>query len=171
MRIGLVFRVLLVAALLDGRASGGCIHFRDARDHVGDTGCVTGKVLRVEQGSGGVHFLDFCSDYRVCPFTVVVFPGDLKRVGDVRQLQGQDLEIHGKIKLYDDRAEIVLSEPRQIGGKVRLPPIPRDYDVERRGSFSAGSYHKPKSSTRKTARGHGAPATIEQPEVYGPGPD
>jgi hypothetical protein len=41
---------------------------------------VTGKVLRVKQGNRGVHFFDFCEDYRLCLFTVVVFPGDLKRI-------------------------------------------------------------------------------------------
>jgi hypothetical protein len=61
-------------------------------------------------GARGVHFLDFCDDFHLCPFTVVIFPGDLKSVGDVRQLQGRMVEIHGQVKEYDGRAEIVLEE-------------------------------------------------------------
>lgn len=62
---------------------------------MGETRCVTGKVVRVEQGNRGVHYLDFCEDFRVCPFTVAVFPSDRKKVGDVRQLRGRVVEIRG----------------------------------------------------------------------------
>jgi len=30
----------------------------------------------VKRGERGVHFFDFCADYRTCPFTVVVFASD-----------------------------------------------------------------------------------------------
>ena len=39
----------------------------------------------------------------------MIFSGDLKSVGDVRQLQGRMIEIHRKVKEYDGRAEIVLN--------------------------------------------------------------
>jgi len=93
-----------------------CLPFDEARRHIGEIKCITGKVIRIKQGARGVHFLDFCEDFRLCPFTVVVFPGDLKSVGDVRQLQGRVIEIHGPVKEYDGRAEIVLEEYRQLGG-------------------------------------------------------
>ena len=73
-------------------------------------------MLRVNEGNRGVTFLDFCEDYLVCRFTVVVFPSDLKHVGDVRQLQGKMVEIHGPVKEYDGRAEIVLERARQLTG-------------------------------------------------------
>ena len=79
---------------------------------------VTGKVLRVKQGNRGVHFFDFCEDYRMCPFTVVVFPSNLKHVGDVRQLEGKDIQIHGPIKEYDGRAEIILERTSQLDGEA-----------------------------------------------------
>ena len=56
--------------------------------------------------------LDFCEDYRLCPFTVVVFRGYLRRVGDVRQLAGKTLEIHGEARDHDGRAEIILSRAK-----------------------------------------------------------
>ena len=70
--------------LLSSLAHPDCLSFDQAKKHVGEIKCITGKVVRVKQGSGGVHFLDFCDDFRLCPFTVVVFPSDLKSVGDVR---------------------------------------------------------------------------------------
>jgi len=37
-------------------AASDCLPIADARQHVGETKCVTGKVLRVKQGNAGVHF-------------------------------------------------------------------------------------------------------------------
>ena len=72
------------------------------------------EVLRVETGSGGVHYLDFCEDYGSCSFSVVVFASDLKRIGDVGQLAGKTVEIRGEVKEYDGRAEIVLDDAKQL---------------------------------------------------------
>ena len=98
----------LVLVSITGRAD--CISISEAKNHVGETRCITGKVVRVKSGDRGVHYLDFCEDYRTCPFTVVVFPRDLKSVGDIRQLQGREVEIHGPVKEYDGRAEVILQE-------------------------------------------------------------
>ena len=139
-----------------------CIPFAEAARHVGATRCVTGKVLKVKQSSRGLMFLDFCDDYRLCTFTVVVFPSDLKHVGDVRQLVGKDIEIHGPIKLYDNRAEIVLHDYKQLSGAAaQIPPLPKGYDVERKGRYSAGKFSYP--SKRKPAKkGQGAPVQTEE---------
>ncbi len=75
-----------------------------------------------------------------CPFTVVVFASGLKDVGDVRRLEGRSIEIHGAVKLYDGRAEIILNRISQItGGAAMIPPLPKNYDVENRGHYSAGT--------------------------------
>ena len=136
-----------------------CIRFEDAQKHIGATRCVSGRVLHVKLGNGGVHFFDFCEDFRLCPFTVVVFPGDLKQVGDVRRLEGRQIEIEGEVKGYDGRAEIILKRPGQLrGDAARLPPIPKEYDVERRGKYSAGSLRFPKKA--KTTSKKSPPANI-----------
>jgi hypothetical protein len=141
---------VVAVALWSSLAWGDCLPFAEARKHVGEIKCVTGTVVRVQQGARGVHFLDFCDDFRVCPFTVVIFARDLKSVGDVRQLRGRMIEIHGKVKEYDGRAEIILEEYRQLGG-ARIPPLPKSYDVEKKGRYSAGtfSHAKPKRQTSK----------------------
>ena len=124
-----------------------CIPIAQARQHIGETQCVTGKVLRVKQGSRGVTFFDFCEDFRVCPFTVVVFPGHLKDIGDVRELKNKVIEVHGPLKEYDGRAEIVLDQLRQLGGEAaKIPRLPKDYDVERKGKYSAGTFSLPKAT-------------------------
>jgi hypothetical protein len=133
---------LAVLALLLSAApafASDCLPFGDARQHVGETRCVTGKVLRVKVGAKGVHFVDFCEDQMACPFTVVVFPSDLKDVGDIRRLTGRVIEIRGPVKLYDGRAEIILNRVNQLtGGSTLIPPLPKNYDVEKQGHYSAG---------------------------------
>jgi hypothetical protein len=42
--------------------------------------------------------------FRVCPFTVVVLPADIRKVRDIRQLEGRPIEIKGTIQDYDGRA-------------------------------------------------------------------
>jgi len=141
-----------------------CIPFDQAQRHIGETQCITGKVVRVEAGAKGVHYLDFCEDYRLCPFSVVVFSYDLKNVGDVRELAGKVVEIRGEVKEYDDRAEIILESRKQLGGDAAaLPPMPKSFDVEQRGNFSPGQFRAPHArSTRKKRGVPTVPADIPQ---------
>ncbi len=161
-------RAAIVVSLLwvlSGRLPGfaQCIPFAEALQHVGENRCVKGKVLHVEQGNGGTTYLDFCLDYKQCTFTVVIFASNLRDIGDVRQLEGKDIEIHGPIKIYDGRAEIILQRYKQLSGEAaRIPPLPKDYDVEKKGHFSAGSVHA--STARKPAKKRQtAPIPTEQP--------
>ncbi len=145
-----LFTAVFVATFL---SASDCIPIHEARKHIGETKCVTGKVLKVKVGTKGVHFLDFCEDLMACPFTVVVFPSDLKDVGDVRHLEGRNIEIHGAVKLYDNRAEIILNRISQIeGGAAMIPPLPKNYDVENRGHFSAGRLRPTKKPAKPKAK-------------------
>jgi hypothetical protein len=155
---------LVFTLLLTSFAWSDCLPFVEARKHVGEVKCVTGMVVRVQQGARGVHFLDFCDDFRLCTFTVVIFPSDLKNVGDVRQLQGRMVEIHGQVKEYNGRAEIILEEYRQLGGAgARIPPLPKNYDVEKKGRYSAGTFSHP-TAKRKTSRKQPRDAITQAPE-------
>jgi hypothetical protein len=160
-RFGAHLKLLLAVVLASGVTSvatgvsfGACIPFDQARNHLGETQCVSGKVIRVKEGNRGVRFLDFCEDYRLCTFTVVIFPYDLKKIGDVRELAGKMIEIRGEVKEYDDRAEIVLENSNQLGGEaMRLSPLPKNFDVEERGHFSPGSSHAPRARSTHKKKG------------------
>ncbi len=157
--------ILLLLFFLSPLASAACIPFSQAKKHIGETKCVSGKVIDVQTGSRGVHYLDFCEDYRSCPFTVVIFSGDLRHVGDVRQLQGKVVEVHGDVKGYDDRAEIILKDFSQFGRNApRIPPLPKDYDVERRGNYSAGIFSHAKPARTTTPKKQTATLPIDVPE-------
>lgn len=141
---------LVTAPLL---SASDCIPIREASQHVGETRCVSGKVVHVKLGVKGVHFIDFCEDRAACPFTVVVFASDLKDVGDVRRLEGRTIEIHGAVKLYDGRAEIILNRIGQItGGAGMIPALPKNYDVENRGHYSAGHLRPAKKPAKTKAK-------------------
>lgn len=149
----LATRYLLLGLVLSTAAlASDCVVIGEARHHVGETRCVTGKVVRVKVGPKGVHFVDFCADQMSCPFTVVVFPADLKDVGDVRRLEGQVIEIHGPVKLYNGRAEIILNRVSQLtAGSTLIPPLPKNYDVEKQGHYSAGRMRPTKKPAKTYA--------------------
>jgi len=164
-------RLLLLLGCLSGfsvfAAAADCIPIQDARQHIGQTQCVTGKVIRVKASPSGVHFLDFCEDQMACPFTVVIFSHDLKDVGDVRRLAGRTIEIRGELKLYDERPEIILSRISQIeGGAAMIPPLPKSYDVENRGHYSAGHFRP----TKKPAKVKATPNVSATYDVEGDDP-
>jgi hypothetical protein len=154
--------IFLLTAFLQASAASSCISISEVEKHIGATDCVSGKVVCVKQDSKGTHFFDFCEDYRTCPFTVVVFASDLKQVGDVRNLEGHQIEIEGEIKSYDGRAEIVLRRVSQLrGDAARIPPLPKEYDVERHGKYSAGTFRYPKQA-KSASRKKGAPPVSPQ---------
>ena len=136
-----ILPVLLIAVT----CSAECIPFTEAPNHLGESRCVKGKVVNIGESRGGTLYLNFCPDYKKCAFAVVVFPSALKDVGDVRQLKDKDIEIHGKITDWRGRTEMVLRELRQLKGEAaKIPPIPKDYDVQKKGGFSAGEFRKKK---------------------------
>ncbi len=59
----------LVAVLVTGaicfarnNSEAGCVSFNEANKHMGTNQCVSGTVLRVENGGKGVTYLNFCKD-------------------------------------------------------------------------------------------------------------
>lgn len=84
-------------------------------------------------------------------------------MGDIRQLEGKQIEIKGTIQDYDGRAEIVLRRTQQLGNGAFLvfPPVPTDYDVEHQGHDSAGKFVR--SKVKKTTTKEGDPVSIEDP--------
>ena len=122
---------------------------------MGDHVCVTGKVVRVERLDSGVHVLHFCGQNSAsCPFRVIVYPDDLRDVGDVRWMEGKEIQIHGAVKGWGGGAEMKLNDARQLKGEAsKLPLIPKQYDVESRGKFSAGRSQAPKHKYPKRRKG------------------
>jgi hypothetical protein len=144
-------RLLALLFALPAVCSAACLSIHEVHKNIGDTTCVTGKVIAVGSSPhSGTHFLNFCEDYRDCPFTVVVFARDLENVGDVRSLAGKQIEVYGTIKEYKGKGEIILSSFRQLRGEAgKLPPLPKHYDVTSRGNASAGKFKAAQAPAKK----------------------
>jgi hypothetical protein len=87
-------------------------------------------------------------------------------VGDVSKLEGQEIKIYGKVREYKGQAEIILNDVRQLKGeRLKLPPMPKNYDAANRGKYSAGTFAGPeqKKPKRERRKPHG-PTQTEQPE-------
>ena len=140
---------LLALILLATNCTGACLPINDAPKKLGSTVCITGKVLSVKRSdSGAAWFLNFCEDYKKCPFSAVVFTKDLRDVGDVRLLAGKVIEVNGKVLEYSGVPEIIIRDARQLKGEAaKLPPIPKDFDVEKKGRFRAGQTRTKSQST------------------------
>ena len=89
------------------------IEFTEAKDHVGENVVVYGKVVKTYTAKSGVSFLDFCSNYKTCPFTAVIFASDLDKFGDLKQFE-REVRLTGLIKTYGGKAEIILNEREQV---------------------------------------------------------
>lgn len=108
------YRGTNAAAGAAAKVSGGTYDFTEAPAHVGEHASVRGKVLRVYTSKSGTVFFDYCTNYKTCPFTAVIFADDVSKFSPVSEYSGKTLTLTGKIVLYEGRAEIILSEPDQI---------------------------------------------------------
>jgi len=145
-------------------ASAACLPIEEAARHVGETACVHGKVLTVSAAPAGTHLLHFCEEGRECGFSAVVFSKDLRQVGDVRTLQGKEVDIQGQIRLYKGYPEVIVRDSRQLKGEAaKLPPIPKNYDVAKQGKASPGQ--RPSSSHKRAKYSHRAAESLTDPSI------
>ncbi len=144
---------LLSLLAFPNRVIATCISPNQASKHIGETKCVSGKVVHIAQGADGEHSLEFCQNSKNCSFAAVIFPEDLRHIGDVRQLQGKFIEVHGDLKEHNGRPEIIVSQAWQLKGEASsIPPLPKNYDVEKKGHYSAGIFSHPKTYTTSKKR-------------------
>ena len=92
----------------------GTIPYTDAMKHIGETASVRGVLVDAYTSASGTVFLDFCKNYKTCPFSGVIFADDAEQFGDLSRYAGTSITLTGKIVSYEGRAEIVLSSPSQL---------------------------------------------------------
>lgn len=92
----------------------GVIDYTDAPEHIGDYASVRGTLVEAYTSASGTVFLDFCKNYKTCPFSGVIFSDDVEKFGNISRYNGTVITLTGKISSYQDKAEIILSDPSQI---------------------------------------------------------
>src|SRR5215469_15068172 len=85
----------------------------DAKKYYGQEMIVTGTVAQVSIRPG-IVFLNMDKPYPHSPFTLVIFPANTNRFGDLKALKGASVEVKGKIVNYHSRPEIVLEKANQL---------------------------------------------------------
>ena len=92
----------------------GTIDYTQASAYIGEHASVRGVLVTAYTSKSGTVFLDFCQNYKTCPFSGVIFADDAKKFGDLSRYRGETVTLTGKISSYRGKAEIVLSSPSQI---------------------------------------------------------
>ena len=90
------------------------INYTEAPNHVGEYACVVGKVDHVYTSTKNTIFINFCPDYKTCPFGAVIFGSAAFKFPNPNQYEGRTVEITGLIRSYQGRPEIILNDPSQI---------------------------------------------------------
>lgn len=98
---------------LTDRSNPSTYDYSEAVNHIGEYARIAGTVVEVYTAKSGVTFLDYCKNYKTCPFTAVIFASDATKFPNLKQYTGP-LTITGEIKSYKGKAEIILKTPSQI---------------------------------------------------------
>lgn len=91
----------------------GVIAPEDAKNHIGETATVKGKVDRVYVSQKGDVFIDMGGKRPNAAFTAVCFKQAIPTV-QLQDLDGKIISVKGKIKEYQGKVEIVLEKADQI---------------------------------------------------------
>jgi hypothetical protein len=92
----------------------------EAAKHIGETAKVTGKVERVNQSLGGSIFLDLGAKYPNNLFTVFIPRSAAGSFPNFKKYDGLTITVSGEIREYNNKVEIVVTDPSQI---VRRPSV------------------------------------------------
>lgn len=123
--VPIVFLLFSHAAL----AKHACIPPEQAMQHLHQDICVEAHVYRVVDAGEGIHFLDVCSPQTSdadCHFFLLSSDEDKKSTGNVHSLVGQTIQIRGKIRTIQGRADMVFNSKQQLqDGKEKFHPNPQ----------------------------------------------
>ncbi len=85
----------------------------EANKHYDQEMIVTGKVAQITIRPN-IMFVNLDQPYPDSPFTLVIFPSATNQFGDIKALDGKNVEVTGKITNFHDRPEIVLDSTNQL---------------------------------------------------------
>jgi DNA/RNA endonuclease YhcR with UshA esterase domain len=85
----------------------------EAKEHIDAQAVVKGKIAEVNVGERVVR-LNFDQIYPKNTFTAVIFPANTNKFPEVAKLKGKTVEVSGKIAVYRERPQIVLTNPNQV---------------------------------------------------------
>jgi DNA/RNA endonuclease YhcR with UshA esterase domain len=95
------------------------IKIEDVKNHIGDSVKLTAKIYGgkyIESTQGTPTFLNVGDNYPNAPLTLVIWGDTRKQFNTAPETiyTGQNVTITGKIILYKNRPEIIITDPKQI---------------------------------------------------------
>ncbi|MBL6854520.1 MAG: hypothetical protein ISS15_16095 [Alphaproteobacteria bacterium] len=112
---GLAVAAAMPAFAADAPAAPVRIQASEAAQHVGETVTVVGVLTNVHKTPRKAVLWDIGGTYPANPFTVYVNRNDNDVVPDVSPLIGKTIAVTGIIKLYQNKPEINVTNPKQVG--------------------------------------------------------
>jgi hypothetical protein len=126
---------------------------------------VRARVVKVARGQRGTWYLDFCKNYRHCPFTVVAFERDWgKHIEKLNDLEGKEIEIYGAVQKYYGRTEIILRDPRQLDGE-KSKYVPPEHNRRRDRMVPSATQHSPSHYFNSRSPSYRAPRAPSRSEI------
>jgi hypothetical protein len=110
------FLLLLTLAIAFTASNAQSVKIADAKNHLGETGTVCGKVVSewtATKSAGEPTFINLDAPYPNQAFTVVIWEEDRQDIGSLPS-QGSHLCVTGKIQTYRGVPEIVVRSVGQI---------------------------------------------------------
>lgn len=109
--------ILVLLLIVPKGSLAGAIPSAQAKDHVGETATVCGKVVDARYQESGSHatFLNFDKPYPNQTFTAFVPAESRAKVGaPERDYKDKDTCVTGKIQDYEGKPEIIVTDPQQL---------------------------------------------------------
>ena len=94
----------------------------EAEKHYDETVIVTGKVAQVSIRPKLVH-VNLDKKYPEAPLDCVVFARATNQFGDLKKLEGKQVEVKGKIEKYQSKPQIILNSSNQLN-VLEMPAEP-----------------------------------------------
>lgn len=91
---------------------------------IGETRRVAGHIDHVSRARSGITYVNFCSDWKGCPFAGIVFSEKAPAFGFLARLSGSEVVVSGTITAYQGHAQIVLTDPAQVTVRSSPPRPP-----------------------------------------------
>jgi len=110
-----LFAGILLSACSPAQAAHRCYSPTQAPHHLHHKTCIDAHVYREINLDDGTRILDLCGPQAAhCEFALVSLDRDRKRVGNLQQYVGEDIEVVGRVQPIRGRAEILLRKASQL---------------------------------------------------------
>ncbi len=114
-----------------------CVQSNEAKSQIGRTTCISGKVANVtyiNRIKGKPTFINFDKPYPNQSLTIVIWGADRSKFGDLKALEGKEIEVKGQVEKYSATPQIIVTELDQILNSGLIPPDPsKKKKVQKKG--------------------------------------